>query len=76
MSDHTADAGPPRRGGKTVAIVLLLLIAAAGGAVAVVYVLNAPPVRPLPSAVGFTVERGETLASIAERLEQLGIIRS
>lgn len=76
MSEQTAAAGPRRRAGTVVAIVLLMVMLAAVGVVGRAYVLNAPPARPLTAPVGFTIERGETLASITDRLEQVGIIRS
>ncbi len=76
MSEPTTVAEPKRRGGKTIAVTLLVLMLAAAGAVGCVYVLNSAPARPLGGPVRFSIERGETLASIAGRLEELGIIRS
>lgn len=76
MSEPTTGAERKRHGGKTIATILLVVMLAAAGAVGIVYLLNAAPGRPLIAPVGFTIEQGETLASIADRLEQLGIIRS
>lgn len=76
MSEPTSIAEPERHGGKTIAVILLVVMLAAAAAVGVIYVLNQPPSRPLAAPVGFTVQRGEALASIADRLEHLGIIRS
>ena len=76
MDKETKAAGPRRRGGRTVAVILLFLMIAAAGVVGIAYYLNSPPARALTGPVGFTIERGETLASISNRLEQLGIIRS
>jgi UPF0755 protein len=65
-----------RRGGRTFAVILLLLLIIALGVGGGAYILNSPPGRELTGPVSFTIEKGESLSSIAQRLEALGIIRS
>ncbi len=76
MTEPASIAKPKRRGGKTIAVILLIAMFATAGAVGLVYALNSPPAREPALPVRFTIEQGETLASVAERLDQLGIIRS
>lgn len=75
------DAGGRQRGGRRAVIrvfaaLALLAVIAGGVMVALAVMLAQAPSDRLPESFVFTVEPGETLAGVADRLEQLGVIRS
>lgn len=76
MSDVEDSGRRKRRAGRAIATIFLLVLVLVAGGVGVLYALNAAPSRALGPPVSFTIERGENLASIAGRLERIGIIRS
>lgn len=75
MSSENVEAGR-RRPGRVIAVVLLLILIVVIAGIAGAYMLNSAPSRELSGPVSFTIEPGETLGTIADRLERLGIIRS
>lgn len=76
MSDTATPPTARRRGGRIVAWIVLLIMLAGAGGTGFLVVMNEPPARELSGAVEFTVDRGESLTSISQRLEDLGVIRS
>jgi UPF0755 protein len=76
MSETTTPGARRRGAGRVIAYVVLVVMLAGAGVVGAAYVLNQPPARELAGPVEFSIERGESLTSIANRLENLGIIRS
>ncbi len=64
------------RAARLAAAVLLPAIVGGGVLAAAGVALNRAPQRPMPEPIVFTVERGESLSSVAGRLERLGVIRS
>ncbi|MDR1625287.1 MAG: endolytic transglycosylase MltG [Spirochaetia bacterium] len=55
---------------------LLVLILAGAAAAALAYLDSPPPAAAGGNAAAFTIRRGESLASVARRLEEAGLIRS
>lgn len=78
--DHSKPAEGPTKKPSTairlVAVLLLITVIGTGGIGIAGVLLNQAPNRPLPAPVSFTIERGETLASVADRLQSLAVIRS
>ncbi len=76
MSDPNGAPAKKHRGGKIIAVVVLIVMLGVAGGIGFAVVMNEPPARALSGPVQFTVERGESLTSIADRLQAVGIIRS